>query len=147
MKALRSFLVCIALLPAARGESWTNAAGHAFEAKAVSLEGQRAEFALPTGEALALHLNALAPPDRQRLRDRFELYEIAEPLRPYQIARRQLGRLGKLRELGRIESGEYRDLRRNIVEGFQKTARQVQASHPALTARHISEAVVMLRKN
>ena len=103
-------VVALALLvPAvARGDVWTNAAGHAVEASLISIEHGMAVFTRPDGARLDMPLASLAPASRQRALESAGLADVPERLRTdYRLCVRTLKRLQDLHRAGELGDDEY----------------------------------------
>ena len=108
----------------AAADTWTNAAGHSFEAAAVAIDGRIAVFQRPAGEEFQIPLFSLSANDQKRVRE--ALYGPAIPpalQSAYSYAEAQLDRARLLSEDGQDEP--YASRRDRIIRSFQKACEQL----------------------
>lgn len=139
-----TFLLGAALILVSTGclaDTWTNAAGHAIEGQAVAIIRNQVVVVVK-GSQTTIPLHALSTQSQQHLRDQLQTYEIASQLQAtFSVTAEQLDRLKQLKAKGRLAPEEYSSLRKNILEGFRKTAAGMQS----VSVRQLSEALIMLR--
>jgi hypothetical protein len=117
------------LVPAgARGDMWTNAAGHAVEATLLSLDHNVAVFKRHDGVRFDMPLASLAPASRQRVLERFgRAEEVPERLRTaYGLCVRTVKRLDELRSAGQLGDEEYSKQKEAALARLEKACIQME---------------------
>jgi len=101
--------LCMVAAVTVRSESWTNAAGHAIEAKLISLEDDVVCLQLPGGSSIRMPLASLSKSDQARACRAMGQEEIpASVLADFNQCRRTLLRLKQLRNTEALSDGEHR---------------------------------------
>lgn len=96
--------------------TWSDLAGHSFEAEFVELENKVVVFERPNGDELRLKLSSLAKEDRIRVRKLAGNYNPIPPkLKSYcDLLRKRLRRARLFFKHGRISAAELREQKRKL---------------------------------
>ncbi len=121
-------LLALALTRAARGDTWTNAAGHVIEAELIRLDGNVALFKLADGSRMELPLTSLSAGSRAKAEAEWSRFKVPAEVRgDYDHCVRTLRRLRELREAGRLEANDYALRRQAAYAGLKATCSRLQA--------------------
>jgi hypothetical protein len=104
----------------ATAETWTNAAGHAFEARAEAWAGQKVVFRKANGEELRLPLLSLSAAEQKRVKALLDGPEVPPALQPaYHYAAAQMDRARLLFSEGSLAGADYASRREEIIRSFK----------------------------
>ena len=115
------------VLPVARAfpDTWTNAAGEAFEAIPLECDGRKVVFQRPTGEQIRMPLFSLSADEQKRVKIHFSGPEIPADLQAaYRCATAQLDRARLLFQDGRMHDEDYAGKRAGIIRSFTKACEE-----------------------
>ena len=122
---------------------WTNAAGEAFEADALELDGRTAVFQRPGGEKIRMPVFSLALEDQRRLKELFNGPEIPAPLQQaYAYASEQISRARLLFEEGHLTDQEYASRRAGLIQTFKKSCAEQSFAEKSEEVQQLSERLL-----
>ena len=101
--------------------TWTNTAGHSFEATALEIDGQTAVFERPSGEKLRMPLFSLSTDEQRRIQEQFYGPAIPADLQSaYAYAAAQLERARLLRTEGQIDEQAFADRHAAVLRSLKQ---------------------------
>jgi hypothetical protein len=127
----------------APADTWTNAAGEAFEATALELDGRNVIFERPSGEKIRLPLFSLALEEQQRVKVLLNGPEIPVPLQPaYGYAAAQLDRARLLFTDGQLTDQDYAAQRSDLINSFKKACAEQSYAETSTEVQQLVERLL-----
>lgn len=128
--------LCLGAAFTVRGETWTNAAGHAIEAQFVSLENEVVSLRLTNGSSIRLPLASLAESEQVRARRAMGREEFipAVVLADVKQFRRTVMRLEQLHDHGLLSDDERQARRAVALASLRKACLREKLDEARMTA-------------